>query len=353
MDVQCPHCHVTLEAEESQAGMTASCPQCQGEFVIPTAAEATPAEDSGVVEETTLESSPGALASGPRGESFYRPSGRVDLLRGILALNAGILLVFVLALVYSYAVRYIPFLYLNALFTLGFAVVIGFTAVILNRHARNRNRILAFCGTGLIAVLGLWFSWGFWVTTLAEDLKLFSITTFQVMHPRVIFHIAGEIMSAEGYMSIGRFARSGGGLRITGTNLLILWILEAVTIVGLAVWVFLKTYRSMAFCEKCRNWTEIFYTSPSLKVVEEKEEFRDALADGNFSVLARLPKRNSGDQYTEYTLESCPCGETVLLTVKDVSVSFNSKGDASTSERPFVKGLYVTPETAQRLASRK
>ena len=169
MDVQCPHCHVTLEAEESQAGMTASCPQCQGEFVIPTAAEAIPAEDSGVVEETTLESSPGALASGPRGESFYRSSGRVDLIRGILALNAGILLVFVLALVYSYAVRYIPFLYLNALFKLGFAVVIGFTAVILNRHARNRNWILAFCGTGLIAVLGLWFSWGFWVTTLLSS----------------------------------------------------------------------------------------------------------------------------------------------------------------------------------------
>ena len=155
MDVPCPHCHVTLAAEESQAGMTASCPQCQGEFVIPAATEAAPAEDPGVMEETTLESSPGALASGPRGESFYRPSGRVDLLRGILALNAGILLVFVLALVYSYAVRYIPFLYLNALFTLGFAVVIGFTAVILNRHARNRNRILAFFVVPLLLLLQL------------------------------------------------------------------------------------------------------------------------------------------------------------------------------------------------------
>ena len=353
MDVQCPHCHVTLEAEESLAGMNASCPQCHGEFVIPATMEATPAEDAGVVEKGISEPFPEAPASGIWEEYFYRPSGKVDLIRGVLALNAGILLVFVLALIYSYAVRYIPFIYLNALFTLGFAAVIGFAAVFLNLHARNRNRILAFCGTGLIVILGLWFSWGFWVTALIEELKLFSVATFRVMHPRVIFHVAKEIMSAEEYMSIGRLARSGGGLSITGTNLLILWILEAVTIVGLALWIFLKAYRSMAFCEKCRNWTKIFYTSPSLKVVEDEEKFRETLAYGDFSTLTGLPKRSSGDQYTEYTLESCPCGETVLLTVKDVSVSFNSKGNASTSERPFVKGLYVTPETAQRLASRK
>ena len=130
MDVQCPHCHVTLEAEESLAGMTASCPQCHGEFVIPAATEATPTEDAGVVEKGISEPFPEAPASGKK-ESFYRPSGRVDLIRGVLALNAGILLVFVLALIYSYAVRYIPFIYLNALFTLGFAAVIGLAAVFL------------------------------------------------------------------------------------------------------------------------------------------------------------------------------------------------------------------------------
>ncbi|MEI3038425.1 MAG: hypothetical protein V8T90_05070 [Victivallales bacterium] len=349
MLITCPHCQSQLEASEEHAGMNANCPQCSGEFMIPAAAppiappEVTPAE----------ESSPGRMrqtvAFGPHGEQFYRSSGKFNFCRLIIGLNATILLAFVLALIYAYATRYIPFIYLNMLFTLGLGIAIGFAAVFMNIWARNRNRLLAFAGMFLVAVIALWFTWGFWVTTLFKEIKLFSVEALLAMHPGVIFSVAAEIMNTEGYMSIGRFARSG----ITGYGLLILWAVEALGIVGIAVWIFFKTYRSMSFCERCGNWTDTFYISPTLEAVEYEEDLRERLTAGDFGALNKLPKRNSGDNYTQYSIEGCPCGETLLVTVNDVKVSYNSKGDASTSERPFVKALYVTPETAEVLAKRK
>ncbi len=350
MLITCPHCQSQLDAGEEHAGMNANCPQCNGEFVIPAVETTAQPEAAG---ETPADSVEQAVAWAPPGEQFYRSSGKCNILRLIIGVDAALLLVFVLAVIYSYATRYIPFIYLNGLFTIGLGIVIGFAGVTMNIWAHNRNRLLAFAGTGLVAVCAMWFTWGFWVTTLFKEVKLFSVDALLSMHPGVIFVVAGKMMEAEGYMSIGRFARSGGGIPITGYGLLILWILEAAMIVGLALWIFLKTYRSMSFCEKCGNWTNTFYASPTLEVVEDEEALRERLLENDFEALNELRKHSSGDNYTQYTIDGCPCGQTILLTVNDISVSFNSKGDSSTTERPFVKALYIAPETAEELAKRK
>ncbi len=345
MLINCPHCQTQLEAEKEHAGMTANCPQCNGEFIVP----AEPPESAAVPPE---EAAPGSVVPIPCAGRFYRSSGKCSLPRLILGVDVALLLVFVLAVIYSYATHYIPFIYLNALFTIGLGVAIGFIGIFMNVWGRNRNRILAFAGVCLVAVLALWFTWGFWVTTIFKDLKLFSVNTLLSMHPKVIAAVAGEVMKEEGYMNIGRFGH-GNGLPLTGYALLILWILEAALIVGLALWIFLKSYRSMSFCEKCGNWTGTLYTSPALEVVEDENAFREQLIHGDSDALKNLRKRNPGVNYTQYSIDGCPCGETLLLTVSDVTVSFNSKDEASTSESPFVKDLYITPQTAEELSKRK
>lgn len=89
MKFQCPHCSIELECDPSSAGQMVSCPQCNGNFVIPVPT-ATPAAT--VVQSRGNDSVEQELMQGGPSIMPYLPA----LILGVLLLPVGIGLIIIL-----------------------------------------------------------------------------------------------------------------------------------------------------------------------------------------------------------------------------------------------------------------
>ncbi len=348
LQFECPHCKNRLEIDDSLAGAEAACPLCEGALVVPTASTVAP---EAVIAEEETAVSPLTVSTSPSGDYFYTSSNRFLPGRLLAGLAVGTFLMLILSLIYAYAISYIPLIYINIVLCFGFGIVIGFLASLLSFVVRNRNRAIAWLCAIALTGLALWFSWGFWVSTLTDELSLFG-DFLAYMNPIAILLVAIEVTGVEEYMNIGKLF-GPRGLPITGFGLALLWLLEAGMIAVTALWTFSKNSRNLSFCEECKNWTETIHTSSHLLMVEDEEAFRETLASGDFDELLALRVVPNDDHFTTIAINSCGCGQTFLLTVNDVVISYDDKGNPSTTERPFVNGLYITRQTAQELIRRK
>jgi len=70
----------------------------------------------------------------------YRHSGRAPLVGAVTAALAGIACACLLAVVYSFAIVWIPFVYLNVLLTLAFGGITGFAVAWFGQRMKIRRR---------------------------------------------------------------------------------------------------------------------------------------------------------------------------------------------------------------------
>src|SRR5579871_968818 len=91
---------------------------------------------------------------------YYRHSGIVPLGGLVQTLFAGLGAAISLGIAYSFAMVYIPIIYLNFLGTAGFGFVIGYLVKQSARAGRIRNRFVPAAIGFLSAVVGLYFAWG-------------------------------------------------------------------------------------------------------------------------------------------------------------------------------------------------
>ncbi|RZK26574.1 MAG: hypothetical protein EOO63_14520 [Hymenobacter sp.] len=70
---------------------------------------------------------------------YYQPSNKMPLAGTLALLAGGVAAALVLALVYIYAVWYIPFIYINFILCLGFGLLLGAALAALARLGKLRN----------------------------------------------------------------------------------------------------------------------------------------------------------------------------------------------------------------------
>ncbi|UCC30884.1 MAG: FHA domain-containing protein [Phycisphaerales bacterium] len=88
-----------------------------------------------------------------------RRSPGIPLLGLPLMATAGLVAAVVLSVAYSYAIVYIPFIYLNILATLCFGSAIGWVLKISSLVLRKRNPLLVALAGMLCGFVGLYFAW--------------------------------------------------------------------------------------------------------------------------------------------------------------------------------------------------
>ncbi len=274
---------------------------------------------------------------------YYRNSGRCDFIRLPLVWIGLALAMVVGAVVYSAVQRYMPSAYGRIFVTLGFGVGIGALASVMLLWAHNRNNVIKFL-TGLVAALtALWLAWGFWAIFWYQDAKLFSMDSVWVMHPQVLLNCINEALNTEHYLTVGSTDHSGW-------SMLILWVAEAVGIIGGCMWMLFRMFRSRSFCEHCGIWTKNTFVSYHLSNKFDHGEMRSQLEQHDFNGLKNLPMFTVSPEYTQVEIQKCACGGTYLLSLADFLVTSPPGAKEIRKRTGIVEKLYISEEEAQALA---
>lgn len=332
MDISfsCSHCSQELQIDESAAGTEVQCPTCQKSVVVPVSQSL---DASQSVESATY---PQVLRSEESSRSlYYKHSGHIGAL-GLAKLIATALVgTLVACVIYAYGTFYIPFVYLNFLFTFGYGLAVGFLVVIGAKLGKVRSpAVVACCGFGF----GLFAEYANWVAWLFALSKQSAV----VVSPLDMLTLMQRI-AEKGVWSVK-------GLTPTGTVLYLIWVMEALIIIGVAGFMSWRSLKVLPFCERCNQWVDQSHKVTALDFVLDPDALRSQLERGEFVALEKLKRTVGNTDYTELELMHCPsCQDLFLLSVTTVVTREDSKGREEKTETTVVENLLIDSQAFGRL----
>jgi hypothetical protein len=251
---------------------------------------------------------------GPDPMNNYKHSGSITLFGVIGSAVAGFAAGFPLAFIYAWGIIQISDEHAAGLATLAFGALIGAAVWGVARLGKVRNAqivgVIAVCA----ATASLYWSWAFWVNNIIHNSgeeELNAITLMQ--QPHALWEMIKQINQD------GTWGTTAGN-PTKGTELWILWMCEAVAVVGTAAVTAVTGIKSQPFCEACQVWcsaTEKLLLSPVNNLVQTKLQ----LAQRDLSFLQKLGEGNRKHVHLRAALHSCPsCHELNTLTLRQTAV---------------------------------
>ncbi len=194
--------------------------------------------------------------------NLYRHSGKIGI-TGVLIPLFGTVPTLIGALLYAYAVVYIPIAGIVSLILLGaFIFLVGLSTGRIAKAAKCRNTAFLSLVTVGVALVGLYSTWVFFLYALIGKKEdpgvsfLFSL----FLNPDELFSIIREL-NRTGWYTIK-------GITPSGILLWIFWFLEALFLVVGSVFLSRSIIVRAVFCEKCNVWTKL-QSSTRLELPEE------------------------------------------------------------------------------------
>lgn len=243
----------------------------------------------------------------------YRHSGKFGLQGPALALAASAIAAFPLGLAYAYVIKWIPFIYLNVLLTIGYGMAFGFLTgrVLKFMHVRN-TKIATLCGIGG-GLFALYFNWNGHVYALFDHAPL-------ICRPDEIWRVM-QALYEHGSWSL----RHGGN--VTGVVLAIVWVVEAGTIVFFAAIMPSQFIGGLPYCEESHRWLDESKVYNTLEPLDAPEKIA-ALKAGDIAPLLEAKAKPAGSNvFTRLTLKhSSQCKTFCTLRVQHVSLTPEKDG---------------------------
>jgi len=290
-------------------------------------------------------------------ETYYRPSNKFSPLSFLYFIIACLTLIPILALIYSYAIWYIPFPYINFFITIGFGFGIG---LVVQKLAiglgKVRNNTIAFALGFLGALIGLYFSWAVWVDLVINagesygtdriGISVSNIKFFQVLElalqPGILFELMGEIMN------VGVWGIRGS--TVSGWFLGAIWIIEAVIVLFMGTTI-PPGKSGEPFCELNQKWFKEKQLPP-FSYLEPKMRDVTQLENNNFEALKEISRVSSAeiDSHSVFTLYANETNEN-YLTIQNKMATLNNKGETKFTDRDVVTHLRINEEFSNFLES--
>ena len=267
---------------------------------------------------------------------YYRHSGTVGLLGPLTMIGLGVLGAVLLGGLYGYVTYYMPLIYFNVVATFMFGVLMGLVVGIGARLGKVRSQFYAGWIGFLLGFFALYCSWISWIHAMTDQ----SV---------VIFELGELIDVASVIMETG--AWSVFGLVPTGFSLGIVWLIEALVIVGGSAIFAPRSIQKTPYCEACGRWVEVCKSICPLTNVprHKRDKLRDSVERGDFAMLDALelvPKDKK--MFSELRLTAC-FGCHGLHTMTFASI-FETDGRSERSEEKIVDNLIVDQSTYDHLA---
>jgi hypothetical protein len=246
--------------------------------------------------------------------SNYKHSGSTTLFGVIASAVAGFAIGFPLAFIYAWGIIQISDEHAAGLATLAFGALIGAAVWGVARLGKVRNVQIGGIIAGCAATASLYWSWAFWVKNIYHNFGEEDLNAFTLMQqPHALWDLI-KLINQEGTWG------TTAGNPTKGTELWILWALEAIAVIGAAALTVVTGLQSQPFCETCQVWcsaTEKLLLSPVSNLPQTQRQ----LALRDFSFLQKLGAGKKNYVHLKADLHSCPnCRELNTLTLRQTAV---------------------------------
>ena len=194
-------------------------------------------------------------------DKYYKPSGRFSISSIFYFVLLCTIVFPVLGLIYSYAIWYIPFIYINVIITAGFGFLVGFLInLFVIGKGKVRTPLLAIIFGVFGGLIALYFHYAVWIDlvlnvgesygTSSIGITVSNIEFLQVftlaMEPAVLLELISEVNA------IGTWGLFGSDT-ISGVFLSIIWLIEILIVVVIST-VLSRSKVSDPFCEIDNEW---------------------------------------------------------------------------------------------------
>ncbi|MDR0564795.1 MAG: hypothetical protein LBG78_07675 [Azoarcus sp.] len=282
---------------------------------------------------------------------YYQPSGKTTLSGLVTLLIGGIAAIWILGIAYTYAVGFIPFIYINFIVTGAFGILAGisFSLFVKKGNLRAPGKVTLL--TAIATLIGLYLHWAFFCAYLlhrASDIPLWEAYQSYLFSPSKIIDTAKYLLD-NGHFSIGRRGRN---TPVTGGFLALIWLVEALIILGGSL--LLPRVKSQEpYSENLNRWADAEELPGRMSHFEDVVATKNALEAGNITPLLNTEPTDEKASHSKIVLYSAEGDSNCyFLSLKNVTVKINKKGKEESSTDTVVEYLRITPAQYQELSKK-
>jgi hypothetical protein len=278
---------------------------------------------------------------------YYKPSGKIPIKGIFISLIITCVITVVLSIIYIALQWFIPFIYLNFFIAagLGFGVGAGvFIAIGLGKIRNTKYECILAVLCGLLA----WYSqWALFVSLMSAAegsmgggmwiRSSFNLSGFWYVltHPEMLFQAMLSLNDA------GTFTLKHN--TVSGTLLWVVWVFEALIIVGAPVLFSLSGRSTTPFSEQNDQWMEERDVQEKLKTVNDPDQMIEDLSSSNLKSLKDfLPADDLSNDYATLRIYESPGDPVSYISVTNISHKADKKGELKKETTPVIEYLRIT-----------
>jgi len=275
---------------------------------------------------------------------YYRHSGRFSLGGVLHGLIIGCASALAVGYAYGRGLTYIPEAHIAVLSTIAFGGLVGAATGFGLKRGDVRNKRVTLVVTALSSLLALYMSWAVWIDFV------FRRTGNHRFHWSAVAQRPAALLYLMVWLNhYGTWAFDNSMTATKGWVLSVVWIGEALIVIGCAVVAAVAVGLQKPFCEACSRWCRRAVRLV-LNAAPDSEELKHRIENKDLSSLEGLGLAPKASDHLIVTLHSCNhCCEFHTLSLTQVLVHRKKFGQAPIRMSTIVQHLVVDPGQAQAL----
>lgn len=267
---------------------------------------------------------------------YYRHSGQCSSASLFATLAAGCLAALILGPIYAIIVFYMPIVYVNVLLTFGIGVLMGYIIkkVAMARHVRSLAMIVLIAAiSALVAIYAAFVGW------------LLPVTQWTYFA-----YLPGDMLGVlEQVVEQGVWSLKGGTVK--GTFLIIVWVCEALVILGATIYFAYEEIAKTPYCENCSQWLPLKTLVGPFEKIADPKALRADLEQGNFAALGNikpLAADAGATEFADYELTDCPsCPDMAVVSIRNVTLVADKEGKITPKIQVLVDRLLIDHDSCE------
>jgi len=281
---------------------------------------------------------------------YYKPSGKIPVKGIFISLITAIVITVILSIVYIALQWFIPFIYLNLFIAAGLGFGVGGGVFIAIGAGKIRNTTYEFVLAVLCGLLAWYCQWALFVSLLSEAegsmaggmwvRSSFDLTGFWFVltHPELLFQAMLSLNES------GTFTLKHS--TVSGTLLWVVWVIEALIIIGAPILFSLSGRSTTPFSEHNDQWMDDREVAGKLKTVTDPNQLINELSTGNLTSLKEfLPADDVSDDYATLKVYESPGDPVSYISLTNISHTADKKGELKKETKTVIEYFRVAGST--------
>ncbi|NTD99223.1 hypothetical protein G6M26_47925 [Agrobacterium tumefaciens] len=278
---------------------------------------------------------------------YYKPSGKIPIKGIFISLITAVIITVILSIIYIALQWFIPFIYLNFFIAAGLGFGVGFGVFIAIGSGKIRNTTYEFVLAVLCGLLAWYCQWALFVSLLSEAegsmgggmwvRSSFNLSGFWsvLTHPEILFQAMLSLND------VGTFTLKHN--IVSGTLLRVVWVIEALIIIGAPILFSLSGRSTSPFSELNDQWMEERDVEGKLKTVTDSDQMIKELNTGNLKSLKDfLPADDLSNDYATLRIYESPGDPVSYISVTNISHKTDKKGALKKETKTVIEYFRIT-----------